>query len=604
MRCSLAALFTWLALAVPAAADESAQFDWSVWRPLPVQEGGRQKPLDTMAWETLRLLCNRASMADPQTGQRLDATALYVTMLFEWQGPEKRPHAGMQGIDDYYVGRQADKWDRAPLLRVDFLALRELLGMPEDEKYIAPADLSAARVTDPDTGREVGFVEWTNRLRSGRKRSLPPLESKAVELAVALDAYQEHRAGARMGLVPSPEGEHDRWLSAADLLRASYNDQNDPTGLLRKAKAQLTETRAALLAGSPDRFNEASAALVATLAELGPQRGVYPAASTMALEVSYNRWVPFRFAWALAALAFVLVLLSMGSGWQVFYRLGVASLVGGLAAMLVGFGMRAAISGRAPVTNMYESVVYLGLGTTVFGLAFEWFYRRKYVLAAAAAVSTVALILADNCPAVLDPSLHPLTPVLRSNFWLVTHVMSITLSYAAFALALGIGNITLGYYLAGSQNDEAIAGLTRFTYRALQIGVLLLFAGTVLGGVWADYAWGRFWGWDPKEVWALVALLGYLAVLHARYIGWVSELGLAALSVICFALVVMAWYGVNYVLGAGLHSYGFGGGGQGVVLSAIGLQCLYVAVAVAVAAKRGHAAITVPLTASTAPRSA
>jgi ABC-type transport system involved in cytochrome c biogenesis permease subunit len=170
-----------------------------------------------------------------------------------------------------------------------------------------------------------------------------------------------------------------------------------------------------------------------------------------------------------------------------------------------------------------------------------------------------------------------LQPVLRSNFWLVTHVMCITLSYAAFALALGISNITLGYFMLGSRNEEMIGALSRFTYRALQVGVLLLAAGTILGGVWADYSWGRFWGWDPKEVWALIALLGYLAVLHAQYAGWVRHFGLASLSVACFSLVVMAWYGVNFVLGAGLHSYGFGGGsGQNYVYAAVGLQMLYV----------------------------
>jgi ABC-type transport system involved in cytochrome c biogenesis permease subunit len=118
-----------------------------------------------------------------------------------------------------------------------------------------------------------------------------------------------------------------------------------------------------------------------------------------------------------------------------------------------------------------------------------------------------------------------------------------------------------------------------FTYKTIQAGVILLSAGIILGGVWADYSWGRFWGWDPKEVWALVALLGYLAVLHARYGGIVGHRGLAVLSVLCFSLVVMAWYGVNFVLGAGLHSYGFGGGGQGYVYSAVFVQWAFAAAA-------------------------
>jgi ABC-type transport system involved in cytochrome c biogenesis permease subunit len=113
---------------------------------------------------------------------------------------------------------------------------------------------------------------------------------------------------------------------------------------------------------------------------------------------------------------------------------------------------------------------------------------------------------------------------------------------------------------------KPIAG---FLYRAMQVGVLLVATGTILGGVWADSSWGRFWGWDPKEVWALITLLVYLVPLHGRFAGWVTPFGLVVSAVVCFGSVLMAWYGVNFVLGVGLHSYGFSeGGGQGVVLSA------------------------------------
>jgi cytochrome c-type biogenesis protein CcsB len=308
---------------------------------------------------------------------------------------------------------------------------------------------------------------------------------------------------------------------------------------------------------------------------IGSATPSYPSEIKMNLEVAYNHWMPFRYAWILMLVAALAMLLHLGSRWQMFYRSSLACYGLGMIALFIGFSIRVIISGRAPVTNMYESVLYVGAGVAIFGVIFEAIYRKKYVLIAAAALSSLALILADNCPAVLDPSIRPLEPVLRSNFWLVTHVMTIALSYAAFALALGIANITLGYYLVRSENTGTIRALSQFTYRAVQVGVLLLAAGIILGGVWADYSWGRFWGWDPKEVWALVALLGYLAVLHARYGGAVGHRGLAALSVVCFSLVVMAWYGVNFVLGAGLHSYGFGGGGQGFVYLAIFLQWLY-----------------------------
>ena len=120
--------------------------------------------------------------------------------------------------------------------------------------------------------------------------------------------------------------------------------------------------------------------------------------------------------------------------------------------------------------------------------------------------------------------------------------------------------------LAMQATAAKIKPLSNFIYRTMQVGVLLIAAGTILGGVWADYSWGRFWGWDPKEVWALITLLVYLIPLHGRFAGWVNTFGLVIASIVCFMSVVMAWYGVNFVLGVGLHSYGFTeGGGQGIV---------------------------------------
>src|SRR6202000_2556326 len=139
----------------------------------------------------------------------------------------------------------------------------------------------------------------------------------------------------------------------------------------------------------------------------------------------------------------------------------------------------------------------------------------------------------------------------------------------AFALTLGLANVTL-FYFVRKEKLIKIQSLNQLTYRAMQFGVVLIAAGTILGGVWADYSWGRFWGWDPKEVWALIVLLCYLTILHGRFTGWVSQFGFAAWSVVAFLSVIMAWYGVNFVLGVGLHSYGFSsGGGQGVVLSVL-----------------------------------
>jgi cytochrome c-type biogenesis protein CcsB len=580
MQMVLLAAISFFAGGAAAFSDQPAAFDWNAWRLIPVQDGGRYKPLDTLAWETARLLGNRTSAADPETGQKLDYTALYLNLLFQGEEQSESPDGATPPTTEYLQLRRPDKWDRAPLLLVDYPELRKALGLTENRKYFSPLELSKARFVDARTGQQSPLLLKAQQIINQKQRRRSFLDQKIIELADAYWTYRGLRMGKGLKIIPIKDSPHDEWMSVEELLRSEFDDSDDPTGLLRKAQAQFQQVREAFRANDPKGFNAASATLMGTLAELGRHAGAYPDQSVIALEVAYNRWAPFRFAWIFTGVAFLFSLLAMGSHWKIFHRLAIASCIAGLLAIIVGFGMRTAISGFAPVTNMYESVVYLALGAVVLGLIFEWIYRRAYILAAATAIAAAALILADLSPAVLDPAIRPLQPVLRNNFWLVIHVMSITLSYAAFALALGIGNITLGYYLVGSKNQEAIAALSKFTYRVIQVGVLLLAIGTILGAVWAEYAWGRFWGWDPKEVWALITLLGYAALLHARYAGWMGKLGLAAASVGCFYLVMMAWYGVNFLVGTGLHSYGFGGGGQEYVFAALFVQFAYVAAAV------------------------
>ena len=602
MRRAVAASLTFICLAGSAwgATSQDEQFDWNAWRSLAVQDGGRQKPLDSLAWETWRLLGNRVSFTDPETNQSLDATAFYLATMLDSATWDKKPsaqagtlppgHVPMTGGPHGQISAQADgtsdttiavgdKWDGMPSLVVDSLELRKLLGMAADQKWIAPRDLQQARLESPRTRRPTTFMLWSQQLVFKPENELSPLEKRGVELFNHLRTYQDHRAGRHLEILPMSGSTEKQWIPLDSLLRMKMDDETDPSGAVRELCATFHKLRAAYRAHSPAEFNAASQKFLALVGEMGPKLGDYPSRRTIDMEVAYNHWAPFRFAWVLMLVACLCVLLQMGSGWRMFYPTGLASYAAGMVAMLIGFFMRVTISGRAPVTNMYESVIYVGLGAAAIGLVLELIYRKRFIAVAAAAVSTVALILADNCPGVLDSSLQPLQPVLRNNFWLVTHVMTITLSYAAFALAMGIANITLGYFLVRSENRPAIEALSRFTYRVLQVGVVLLATGTFLGGMWAAYSWGRFWGWDPKEVWALIALLGYLAVLHSRFAGWVKHRGLAALAASCFALVIVAWYGVNFVLGAGLHSYGFGGGGKLFMGTLVGIQSAYVALA-------------------------
>jgi len=205
--------------------------------------------------------------------------------------------------------------------------------------------------------------------------------------------------------------------------------------------------------------------------------------------------------------------------------------------------------------------------------------RRKVYGAVGALVGCFASIVAYYAPTdIIDPKIGTLMPALHSNFWLTIHVLPITASYGAGALAWGLGNISLAYYLFGRYRQpdgsatsedtaacrrppEACATLARFSYRAILVAVLLLIAGTILGALWADVAWGRFWGWDSKEVWSLISILAYMIILHGRYAGWSGNFGMAVGAVLGMTSILMAWYGVNFLLPGGLHSYGSGSGG-------------------------------------------
>jgi cytochrome c biogenesis factor len=157
-----------------------------------------------------------------------------------------------------------------------------------------------------------------------------------------------------------------------------------------------------------------------------------------------------------------------------------------------------------------------------------------------------------------------------------------------------LGNIILVRTLInGDYNSQYVKDFAMSCYRMIQLGCFLITVGIILGGVWADYSWGRFWGWDPKETWALIADLGFLAVLHAKFVGWLSPFGILASSTVAFLLVLMAWYGVNFILAAGLHSYGFSSGGATIVGTFVSIQLIILIVSLVIKSQRAKKMPTV-----------
>ena len=222
---------------------------------------------------------------------------------------------------------------------------------------------------------------------------------------------------------------------------------------------------------------------------------------------------------------------------------------------------RILVSGRAPITNMYETVLFSGFGTLLLGMMLSGAKRTKIFLFAGLAYNVMTLMMMIFATAMLSDSISPLVPVLRDNFWLSTHVTTVILSYGAFALSWILSNTAMIKNALGTLDKGEERHYCEMTYTCLKFGMTLLAAGVILGGVWADYSWGRFWGWDPKETWSLIVLCLYTAILHGRYTRWIPPHRFLPLTALAFLSVMMAWFGVNYILASGLHSYGFSEGG-------------------------------------------
>lgn len=438
--------------------------------------------------------------------------------------------------------------------------LRRELGLDPDGQFASFEELASNGKLRQLT--EAGDAKDREKIR------LSSLEKAARETARRLEKFAEARAGTNWRLLPGPAGHEGLWRLPQEIPVEEI--ASDP--LLMRRTGEVRNLLLAFAAGDQHRFDSAASALSRneilsdSLSSLGDGQFLRTRPSHIEAELLLGELRPFRWAWVLLMLTFLSAWIAQSSAKtapEASRRFTVAASAGaGLALLLLvgGFALRIYVSGRPPVTNMYETTLWVGFGALLFGLPIAWLYRSRSILSAISAAGWVVFLLADNLPTVLDPAIKPLVPVLRNNFWLTLHVLTVTISYAAFLVAMAIGNLGLAQAFR-KDSKEFQKTLSHYAYRAMQLGVLLLTSGIILGGVWADYSWGRFWGWDPKETWSLIADLGYLMVLHGRFSGWIRTFGTLMGSVLAFFGVVMAWYGVNFILASGLHSYGFSEGG-------------------------------------------
>lgn len=526
-------------------------------RTLPVQHDGRYPPIDTLARDVVQSVTGEIEFNDQ------DPVLLLLGWTFE---PEV--------------------WSREPLIPIGNAELRRELELSPDRTRFSYSELVSH-------GRLLNLIRSTMRRSSGRK--MDALESKVLDINAQLITLQDALFGDSIRLVPDPDDPSGSWRTISEAQRAGYEEIVEAWSAMGRAFAN----------NDPTTFTSGANRLIRALDDV--PAADRPAPALLATELHYNELNPWRRAWIVMWAGAVLAVLAAVFKRRWLDALAGVGLLAGFILLSYGLYLRWQIADRIPAANMFESLLFLSWGMGAFAVVSTVILRHRVVPLTAAIIGALSLMLADITP--LDGFIRPVVPVLLDTYWMSIHVPIIMVSYSVLAAAVLIAHGQIIGLAVAPQKRVFAEQIDRLHYWYVMVGTLLLLAGIITGSMWAASSWGRYWGWDPKEVWSLVAFLGYMAILHIRVdrdrmplwayfvglllavvlfvlvalsirpvsaakLGGLGAAGVAVLyfvfargpfataakSIAAFWLIIMTYLGVNYVLGIGLHSYGFGKG--------------------------------------------
>lgn len=393
--------------------------------------------------------------------------------------------------------------------------------------------------------------------------------------------FAAHHARAEeqgmMALVPGHD--HDEaWWSFFTVYQVGFGGHSvaDRSGFLDRfgalaAAATVKDLRATI--ADEAAFADAATSLHDDLSGIAIARGEY---NNVPTEVSFyagknywfNPWF-FLVAFLLVALGWAFPSAARRLGYAAIAIVGVSTVL-----MIIGITYRCIIRGRPPVSTLYETILFITAVGLIVCLVIEKLVPRRIALGVAAAMGTIGMFLANRYELHEATDTMPqLNAVLDTNFWLATHVTSISVGYAAGLFAAAVAHIYLAVKMFKG-DPGLLKSIGRITYGLVCFGLLFSTVGTILGGIWANDSWGRFWGWDPKENGALLIVLAFLGILHGRLGGYLRDQGIAVASILCGFVVVFSWWGVN-LLGVGLHSYGFTSGAAAALQTFYLIECAF-----------------------------
>jgi len=413
------------------------------------------------------------------------------------------------------------------------------------------ADLSAVMLTAPQIREQIAQTQ-------GQGKPLEPRIQSILEQVI--DASNFSKFG--LFILPPADSKNHTWQSAGNAIMEVMSAQSKQPELA-VADIKLLESAARAIATDEATFRGELGVLRDALAKRAGARGEY---KHVVMEAEYYRknWFLYAMIFFLLGTLSALGMWALGgtkAGTVLAWTTLVPTVIG-LGYCITAITMRCLIMERPPIGNLYDTIIFIATTVTMIALIVEWMTHRRILLGLAPILGTLLIILARRFE-LGDAKDHmdPLVAVLNSNFWLTIHVITITLGYSAGLLSAFLSCAYLLLRGLGLDGDdkELRRALTRAVYGMLCLTLFLSLVGTVLGGIWANYSWGRFWGWDPKENGALLIVLWTLAVLHARLGGYIREWGIHFAAVFTAIVVTFSWWGVNF-LGVGLHNYGFTAG--------------------------------------------
>lgn len=490
-------------------------------------EGGRMKPINTFASELLR----KVSRSDHYKG--LDANQAFLSM-------SEFPRV----------------WVELPLINLKRGndSIRKIIDVPVDTKHV-----SLIQMFD-----EVGNSKIGPYLEEASKKSNPnQYEKDIIKTYESLYLLNQGLSGSILRVFPVPNDENNTWVSFPELEHANIQG---PDSLFTKRILPMyfKALKEARETGDYTKANEHLESITVYQKRIGSS--IMPSENRVNAEILYNKLDIFnrlyKYFLVIGGLMFFFLIFQIfkekNKTLEQLVKICKYIIWTFFALMTFGLILRWYVSGHAPWSDAYESVIYVAWATVFFGLAFG--KKSNLTIASTAFVASIVLWVAHQNW--MDPSIANLVPVLDS-YWLMIHVSVIVGSYGPFTLAMILGVVSLVLMtLTNEKNkqkmDLNIKELTIINELALIMGIGLLTIGNFLGGMWANESWGRYWGWDPKETWALISIFVYAFVIHMRLIpGLRSRWLYNVMAVLAFASIMMTYFGVNFYL-VGLHSYASG----------------------------------------------